>query len=71
MSRCPFIAWASSASRARADQIFRDAVRWIHTRDRTGDAKEAVVDWLETQLHQITEMGYERYLTLQVQGQNE
>ena len=26
---------------------------------------------LEAQLHQITEMGYERYLTLQVQGQNE
>ena len=33
--------------------------------------EEEHVDWLEAQLHQITEMGYERYLTLQVQGQNE
>ena len=33
--------------------------------------EEEHVDWLEAQLHQITEMGYERYLTLQVKGQNE
>jgi bacterioferritin len=30
--------------------------------------EEAHVDWLEAQLHQIKEMGYERYLTLQVDG---
>ena len=33
--------------------------------------EEEHVDWLEAQLHQIAEMGYERYLTLQVQGPNE
>lgn len=28
--------------------------------------EEEHVDWLEAQMHQISEMGYERYLTLQV-----
>ncbi len=32
--------------------------------------EERHVDWVETQLHQIKEMGYERYLSLQVDGQN-
>jgi len=26
------------------------------------------VDWLEAQVHQMKEMGYERYLTLHVEG---
>ena len=30
--------------------------------------EEMHVDWLEAQLHQIKEMGYERYLTLQTDG---
>src|SRR5215207_4123204 len=30
--------------------------------------EEEHLDWLETQLHQIKEMGYERYLSLQVEG---
>jgi bacterioferritin len=30
--------------------------------------EEAHVDWLEAQVHQIKEMGYERYLTLHVEG---
>lgn len=30
--------------------------------------EEAHVDWLEAQLHQIKEMGYERYLTNQTEG---
>ena len=30
--------------------------------------EELHVDWLEAQLHQIKEMGYERYLTLQTDG---
>ncbi len=30
--------------------------------------EERHIDWIETQLHQIKEMGYERYLTLQVAG---
>lgn len=30
--------------------------------------EEDHIDWIEQQLHQISEMGYERYLTLQVEG---
>jgi bacterioferritin len=32
--------------------------------------EEEHVNWLEEQLHQIKEMGYERYLTLQTEGDN-
>jgi len=32
--------------------------------------EESHVDWLEAQLHQIKELGYERYLTMQM-GENE
>jgi bacterioferritin len=30
--------------------------------------EEAHIDWIEQQLHQIKEMGYERYLSLQAKG---
>ena len=33
--------------------------------------EEEHVDWLEAQLHQIKEMGYERYLSIQAGGENE
>jgi bacterioferritin len=33
--------------------------------------EEEHVDWLEAQLHMIAEMGYERYLMLQAEGENE
>ena len=33
--------------------------------------EEDHVDWLEAQLHQIKEMGYERYLSNQAEGDNE
>jgi bacterioferritin len=33
--------------------------------------EEEHVDWLEAQLHMIQEMGYERYLSLQAEGENE
>lgn len=33
--------------------------------------EETHLDWLETQLHQVREMGYERYLTLQVAAAQE
>jgi bacterioferritin len=33
--------------------------------------EEEHVDWLEAQLHQIKEMGYERYLTMQVGDSDE
>ena len=33
--------------------------------------EEGHIDWVETQLHQIKEMGYERYLSLQVEGSDD
>ena len=33
--------------------------------------EEEHVDWLEAQVHLIKEVGYERYLTMQVEGANE
>jgi bacterioferritin len=33
--------------------------------------EEEHVDWLEAQTHMITEIGYERYLSNQAEGQNE
>lgn len=33
--------------------------------------EEDHIDWIEAQLHQIREMGYENYLTLQVGGRDE
>jgi bacterioferritin len=33
--------------------------------------EEDHVDWLEAQVHMIKEMGYERYLSLQAEGENE
>ena len=33
--------------------------------------EEEHVDWLEAQVHQMKEMGYERYLTLHVQGEKD
>jgi bacterioferritin len=33
--------------------------------------EEEHVDWLEAQVHQIKEMGYERYLSNQAEGKNE
>ena len=33
--------------------------------------EEEHVDWLEAQVHQITEMGYERYLSLQAEGKSD
>src|SRR5688572_33320831 len=32
--------------------------------------EEQHIDWLEAQLHQIKELGYERYLSLQVEGED-
>lgn len=33
--------------------------------------EEAHVDWLEAQMHQMKELGYERYLTMQMGGDDE
>ena len=39
--------------------------------ERLLKSEEDHVDWLEAQLHQIKEMGYERYLSQQVGGEKE
>jgi bacterioferritin len=33
--------------------------------------EELHIDWVETQLHQIKELGYEQYLSNQTEGTNE
>ena len=57
----------------KAIQVARDAgddaSREIFTKLLKDE--EEHVDWLEAQVHQIKEMGYERYLTLQAGGENE
>jgi bacterioferritin len=30
--------------------------------------EELHIDWVETQLHQISELGYEQYLSMQLDG---
>src|ERR1051325_3535561 len=39
--------------------------------ERLLESEEEHVDWLEAQLHQIKEIGYERYLSQQVGGEKE
>ena len=54
----------------KAIQIARDA-RDDRSRDlfsKLLDDEEEHVDWLEAQLHQIKEIGYERYLSNQTEG---
>lgn len=57
----------------KAIQVARDAGD-DHSRDLFSTLlkdEEEHVDWLEAQLHQIQEMGYERYLSLQVEGEKD
>ena len=49
-------------SREQGDDASRDLFSLL-LRD-----EEQHTDWLESQLHLIKEMGYERYLSLQVEG---
>jgi bacterioferritin len=53
------------ASQAAGDEVTRDLFTQLLKDEETH------LDWLETQLHQVREMGYERYLTLQVEGDAE
>jgi bacterioferritin len=53
---------AIKASRDAGDDASADLFRKL-LKD-----EEEHVDWLEAQLHQINEMGYERYLTMHVAG---
>ena len=56
---------AVKAARDAGDDISRELFS-ILLKD-----EEEHVDWLEAQLHQIKEMGYERYLSNQAEGSNE
>ena len=47
-------------SQAEGDEVTRDLFARLLTDEETH------LDWLETQLHQVREIGYEQYLTLQV-----
>jgi len=58
--------------------MYNDAVRIAYDNKDNGSRdlfamllkdEEEHVDWLETQLHQIGEMGYERYLSTQTSGE--
>jgi bacterioferritin len=49
-------------SQAEGDEVTRDLFA------RLLKDEEVHLDWLETQLHQVREMGYEQYLALQVGG---
>lgn len=56
---------AINASREANDDQSRDLF------SRLLKDEEAHVDWLEAQLHQIEEMGYQQYLMTQTGGENE
>jgi bacterioferritin len=56
---------AVQVAREHADDASADLFRTL-LKD-----EEAHVDWLEAQMHQIKEMGYERYLTLQTEGESD
>ena len=47
-------------SQAEGDEVTRDLFARLLADEETH------LDWLETQLHQVREIGYEQYLTLQV-----
>ena len=56
---------AIKVSRDAGDDVSRELCSFL-LKD-----EEAHVDWLEMQLHQIKEMGYERYLSNQAEGEND
>jgi bacterioferritin len=55
---------AIQVSREQGDDVSRELFSLL-LKD-----EEEHIDWIETQLHQIKEMGYERYLSLQVAGKD-
>ncbi|HEX4379887.1 MAG TPA: bacterioferritin [Candidatus Acidoferrum sp.] len=63
-----------------ATKMYNDAIRVaVENKDNGSrdlfqillDDEEDHVDWLEAQMHQITELGYERYLSMQMGEQKE
>ena len=56
---------AIKVSRDAGDDVSRELFSFL-LKD-----EEAHVDWVEMQLHQIKEMGYERYLSNQAEGEND
>lgn len=56
---------AVGIAREQGDNTSRDLF------ERLLKDEEEHVDWLEAQLHMIKEMGYERYLSTQAEGEEE
>jgi bacterioferritin len=56
---------AIKVARDAADNTSRELL------ERLLKDEEEHVDFLEAQLHQIEQVGYERYLTQQIQGENQ
>jgi bacterioferritin len=56
---------AVQVSRENGDDVSADLFRTL-LKD-----EEDHVDWLEAQLHQIKEIGYERYLSNQTEGEKD
>ncbi|HTM04643.1 MAG TPA: bacterioferritin [Vicinamibacterales bacterium] len=56
---------AIKISREAGDDVSRELFSFL-LKD-----EEAHVDWLEMQLHQVKEMGYERYLSNQAEGEEQ
>jgi len=66
MGAIPRRSSSGSTCRSAARDAGDDASRELFTKLLKDE--EEHVDWLEAQVHQIKEMGYERYLTLHVEG---
>ena len=56
---------AIQVSREQGDDVSRELFS-VLLKD-----EEDHIDWIERQLHQIKEMGYEQYLSIQVEGEEE
>jgi len=52
----------SKIAREEGDNVSRELF------DRLLKDEEIHLDWLEAQMHQIKELGYERYLSQQIEG---
>jgi bacterioferritin len=55
----------SALAREEGDNVSRELF------ERLLKDEEEHVDWLEAQIHQIKELGYERYLTQQIRGEED
>ena len=69
----PLAEEALKGTRVEVTRSVREETREIITvreaSERILKEEEAHVDWLEAQLHQIKELGYERYLSQQIRDE--